>query len=100
MSLRSEFIDSIRASKFFKYFTKAVRNTKNWSIRIVFQYKFTINCIFLPGGCSGALKHYRESQIDQAQMMISVVLVVLALISPQFYVEASFSHHHLSDFRC
>ena len=64
----------IYRSTFFKHFARTVRNTKNRSIRIVFEYKFTIKPVNSQGVLGKhtlfksvcvvfleALKHYQES---------------------------------------
>ena len=57
---RSEFIDPCVA-RFSKIFAKTVQNTKNRSIRIVFQYKFTIKpAIFLAVEFPEVLENFAE----------------------------------------
>ena len=53
---------STRAWHVFQIFTKTVQNIKNWSTRIVFQYKFTIKpVIFQPLNSQKYLKNFVES---------------------------------------
>ena len=53
---------STRAWHVFQIFAKTVQNIKNRSIRIVFQYKFTIKpVIFQPLNFQNVLKNFVES---------------------------------------